>query len=407
MAESLEGVRVIDMTRVVAGPLATQTLGDLGADIIKIERREGGDDVRQVGPPWLKTGDGEDDTQSTYFQTVNRNKRSITLDFAQREGAEAIRKMVATSHVFVENYRRGTLARYGLGFDDLKAINPAIVYCSITGFGQDGPYADRSGYDYLVQAMGGIMSLTGVADGAAGAGPMRVGLPLADVFAGMNAAIAILAALRHAERTGEGQHIDIALLDSQVAALLNPFAAWLNNGEEISRTGNDHPSAAPYGPFRTADGYMLLATFNDREFSRVAAVVEHPEWATDARFAKSAHRVANRRLLADRLQGVLATQTTAVWIERFNAAKVSCGPINTMSQIAADPQITARGMVVSMPHPVLGELRLAGSPLRLSATPVSYRRLPPRAGEQSREILHEVAGMSEAEIDDLATAQVI
>src|SRR3546814_2035 len=296
MADALAGGRVIDMTRVVAGPLAAQTLGDLGADVIKIERRVVGDDVRHVGPPWLKNAQGEDSDQSTYFQTVNRNKRSITIDYTRREGADIILRMAKNAQIFIENYRTGTLARHGLGYEDIKKVNPSIVYCSVTGFGQDGPYAENSGYDYLVQAMGGVMALTGVADGNPGAGPLRVGIPLADIFAGFNAVIAILAALRHAERTGQGQMVDISLLDSQVAALLNPLAAWLNNEEEIPRTGNDHPSAAPYGPFRTADGYMLLATFNDREFVRVANVVGHPEWADDVRFSRSGSRVANRQI---------------------------------------------------------------------------------------------------------------
>lgn len=407
MADSLEGVRVIDMTRVVAGPYAAQTLGDLGADVIKIERREIGDDVRQLGPPWFHEPSEGDTGQSTYFQTVNRNKRSLTLDFTRPEGADIIRKLAANSNVLIENYRAGTLAKYGLGYEDLKKINPALVYCSVTGFGQNGPYANRSGYDYLVQAMGGVMSLTGVADGNPGAGPLRVGIPLADIFAGMNAVMGVLAALRHAERTGEGQHVDIALLDSQIAALLNPFAAWLNNGELIPRTGNDHPSAAPYGPFQTADGYMLLATFNDREFVRVVEVVGHPEWAEEERFAKSAQRVANRCQLAALLQAELQQKTTGQWIDAFNKAKVSCGPINNMAEIEQDPQVAARGMIVSMQHPTLGEVRLAGSPLALSGTPVRYRTAPPLPGEQNRDILRDVAGLDDASIDALVANEVI
>lgn len=408
MADALEGVRVIDLTRVIAGPLAAQTLGDLGADVIKIERRVIGDDVRQIGPPWLKNAAGEDSDQSTYFQTVNRNKRSITVDYTRPEGADLILQLAKDAHIVIENYRAGTLARYGLGYEDIKKVNPAIVYCSVTGFGQGGPYADRSGYDYLVQAMGGVMALTGVADGNPGAGPLRVGIPLADIFAGFNAVIGVLAALRHAERTGQGQLVDIGLLDCQVAALLNPLSAWLNNREEIPRTGNDHPSAAPYGPFRTADGYILLATFNDREFVRVANVVEHPEWADDPCFNRSARRVANRRLLAERLQETLASRSTAEWIERFNSAKVSCGPINGMADIERDPQINARNMIISMPHPELGEIRMAGSPLRLSETPVRYRHTPPSVpGQDGREVLRELAGLDDTAIDAMIAAGVI
>lgn len=405
--DALNGVRVIDLTRVVAGPLATQTLGDLGADVIKVERKGPGDDVRQLGPPWIKDRDGHDSDQSMYFQTVNRNKRSLTIDFAKPEGAEAIRALVANSQIFVENYRPGTLARYGLGYEDLRAINPALVYCSITGFGQTGPYSSRSGYDYLVQAMGGVMALTGLADGNPGAGPMRVGIPLADVFAGLNAAIGIVTALRHAEQTGQGQHIDIALLDSQVAALLNPFAAWLNNGQLVGRTGNEHPSATPYGPYQTQDGHILLATFNDREFVRVADVLGHPEWAADKRFAYSKDRIANRKLLASMMNEVLMQKSSQEWVAAFNAAKISCGPINDMSEVASEPQVLARGMVVEMEHPTAGVLKVAGSPLRMSETPVGYKRVPPTPGQHSREVLAEIANLSEAEIDKLFELGVV
>jgi crotonobetainyl-CoA:carnitine CoA-transferase CaiB-like acyl-CoA transferase len=388
--QALDGVRVIDMTRVVAGPLATQSLGDLGAEVIKLERPLVGDDVRYVGPPWLQDENGPIDGASTYFQTVNRNKRSVTVDFTKAQGADLVRSLASRSQVFVENFRTGTLAKYGLDYETLRSANPSLVYCSITGFGQSGPYAERSGYDYLVQAMGGAMALTGVADGSPGAGPMRVGLPLADIFAGHNATSAILAALRHAERTGEGQAIDISLLDSQVAALLNPFAAWLNNGQEIGRSGNDHPSAAPYGPFETASGHILLATFNDREFARVANVVGHPEWAEETRFAKSSARVANRRTLAGLLGAIFSTQPTDYWVEKFNEAKISCGPINSMSQVAENPQVLARDMIVTMPHPTIGEIRMAASPLKLGRTPPTYRLAPPLVGADTDAVLREL-----------------
>lgn len=407
MAQALEGITVLDLTRVVAGPYAGQTLGDLGADVIKVERRGGGDDARMLGPPWMPLASSEDSDQSTYFQTVNRNKRSLTIDFTSPRGAELLRRMIPKCDVLIENFRTGTLARYGLGYEDLRQINPALVYCSVTGFGQNGPYSDRSGYDYLIQAMGGVMYLTGIEDGEPGAGPMRVGVPLVDIIAGQNATVGILAALRHAERTGEGQHVDISLLDSQIAALLNPFAAWLNGGTVIGRTGVNHPTAAPYGPIRTADGHVLLATFNDREFVRVAEVLGHPEWATDPRFAESANRVANRRLVNEMITECMAARPSAHWIEVFNQAKVSCGPINSMEEIANDPQVGARDMVVSMDHPAFGQIRLAGSPLKLNATPVDYRHAPPMPGAHNREVLHELAGVDDDTFASLVADEIV
>lgn len=277
--ESLAGVRVLDMTRVVAGPYAAQILGDLGADVVKVERPDGGDDCRLVGPPWIRNPDGTDNQQeSTYFQSVNRNKRSITVDYAQPAGAQLIRDLAARADVLIENYRTGTLQKYGLGYEDLRKLNPRLIYCSLTGFGQTGPYARRSGYDYLMQAMAGVMSVTGARDGEPGAGPTRVGIPIADICAGLYCAIAILAALRHRDASGEGQQIDVSLFDSQLAAMLNTFSAWFNARTALGRTGNDHPSAAPYGVFEVDDGHILIATFNDREFARLAHVLGHPQW---------------------------------------------------------------------------------------------------------------------------------
>ncbi|VTO17170.1 Formyl-coenzyme A transferase [Brevundimonas vancanneytii] len=290
----LSGLRVLDLTRVVAGPFAAQTLGDLGADVIKVERKGEGDDVRRVGPPWMKNADGEDLEESTYFQSVNRNKRSIALDFSVPEGADALRRLAAISDILIENYRPGTLSRYGLGYEDLRAVNPRLIYCAVSGFGQDGPYAERSGYDYLIQGMGGVMSVTGPRDGEAGAGPVRVGIPLVDIFAGMNATIGILAALQHRHRTGQGQLVDISLFDSQLSSLLNTASAWLNAGTVLGRTGNDHPSAAPYGVYEASDGHVIIATFNDREFYRLADALGRPEWRTDSRFATNGGRVENR-----------------------------------------------------------------------------------------------------------------
>ena len=405
--QALAGIRVLDLTRVIAGPLAGQTLADLGADVIKIERRNGGEDLRSLGPPWLKDKNGADSEESTYFQAANRGKRSITLDFAKPEGAAILKKLVADTDILLENFRTGTLARYGLGYDDLAAINPRLIYCSITGFGQNGPYSDRSGYDYLVQAMGGLMSINGHPEGMPGAGPMRVGVPLADICSGNNATIGILAALLHRQSSGRGQHVDIALFDSQVAILMNGLAAWLNGGSVLPRTGNDHPTAVPNGVFPTNDGFILISTFNDREFVRVAEAMGHPEWAADVRFTRSRDRVANRVALVTAMSAVLATATRDEWMARFNAAKISCGPINGMADIEHDPQIAARGMIVSLHHQQKGDLRMAGSPLKLSASPVRYQRAPPLAGEHTDEILADRLHMDAGEIARLRDDGVV
>ncbi len=401
----LAGVRVLDLTRVVAGPLAAQTLADLGADVIKIERVGDGDDLRTLGPPWIEGRPGAPE-QSTYFQMVNRNKRSVGLDFACPEGAELLRRLVAESDVFIENFRTGTLAKYGLSYDDLRKINPRIIYCSITGFGQTGPYNDRSGYDYLVQAMGGQMAVTGQPE-ANGGIPTRVGVPIADITAGNNATIAILAALLHRDKTGKGQHIDIALFDSQVALLMNNIGSWLNARAPLPRTGNEHPTAVPNGVFECADGFILIATFNDREFARLAHALGRGDWAADVRFIRSRDRLENRVALTAEINGVLSSNLRAHWMERILAAKVSCGPINEMPDIEDDPQLQARGMFVTLDHPVTGTVQLIGSPLRLSATPVTYRSAPPLAGEHSDEVLRQLLSLSAEELANLRASSVI
>ena len=403
----LSGIQVIDMSRVVAGPLAGQILADLGADVIKIERRGDGDDVRALGPPWIKDAAGEDTEHSTYFQSVNRGKRSLTLDFTRPEGASVLHRLIAGADVVLENFRPGTLAKYSLGPEELLTRHPRLIYCSISGFGHSGPYAERSGYDYLVQAMGGQMAVTGLPDGAPGASPMRVGVPIADICAGNNAAIAILAALLYRERTGAGQHIDIALFDSQIAIVLNPLTAWLNGRSAVPRTGNEHPSAVPYGVFPTADGHLLIATFNNREFARLAGALGKAEWAEDPRFENSSDRVAHRAELVAEMSAVLAGAGRLEWMELLNAAKISCGPINTMADIEADPQVAAREMIVTLAHPVAGELRVAGSPLKMSALPVRYDRPPPLVGEHTDEILTGRLGLTTAEIAALRRAEVI
>ena len=405
--QPLSGIKVLDLTRVIAGPVCGQTLADLGADVVKIERRGGGEDLRSLGPPWLKDDKGDDSEESTYFQAANRGKRSLTLDFSRPEGAKLLKQLAVDCDVLLENFRTGTLARYGLGYSDLAAINPRLVYCSITGFGQFGPYADRSGYDYLVQAMGGLMAINGHPDGHPGDGPMRVGVPIADICAGNNATIAILAALFHRQKSGVGQHVDIALFDSQVAILMNVLAAWLNGGSILPRTGNDHPTAVPNGVFPTGDGYILISTFNDREFARLAEAMGHPEWSRDERFIRSRDRVQNRVALVEAMSGVLQSATKSQWMERLNAAKISCGPINNMADIERDPQIAARNMILSMKHPAKGEIRMAGSPLKLSDTPVRYKRPPPLAGEHSEEILRERLGLDKAAVEALKAAEII
>jgi len=387
---SLAGIRVLDMTRVVAGPYAAQILGDLGADVVKVERPDGGDDCRRVGPPWIRKADGTDnEEESSYFQSVNRNKRSIAIDYATAAGAQLIRDLASHADVLIENYRPGTLQKYALGYEQLKKLNPRLIYCSLSGFGQTGPYAGRSGYDYLMQAMAGVMSVTGARNGEPGAGPTRVGIPIADICAGLYCAIAILAALRHRDATEEGQHIDVSLFESQLAVMLNTFSAWFNAGEALGRTGNDHPSAAPYGVFEVDDGHILIATFNDREFARLANVLGYPQWNEDPRFATMAARNKNRSMLKQLVTEALRGKTKAQWVEVLNAGTVSCGPINEMADLENDPQVLARKLIVELQHPMHGPIRTAASPMRFSATPIVYRRAPPALGEHTDEIIRE------------------
>ena len=407
VAGPLAGIRVLDMTRVIAGPYAGQILGDMGAEVIKLERQGEGDDVRRVGPPWFPKENGEPSDESTYFQAVNRNKLSITVDYAKPEGAQLIRDMAAQADVLLENYRTGTLAKYGLGYEELKKINPRLIYCSITGFGQSGPYAERSGYDYLVQAMAGVMTVTGPRDGEPGAGPTRVGIPISDICAGMYATIGVLGALNHRNNTGHGQQIDISLFEAQIGTLLNTFSAYFNAGTELGRTGNDHPSAAPYGVYEVDDGHLLIATFNDREFVRLAKALNHPEWVDDPRFAKNAGRVANRAELARLVTESLRGKTKAQWVDIFTAATVSAGPINTMADLAKDPQFIARDGVVTLHHPSKGDIRTAASPLRYSESPVTYRLPPPLIGENTDAVLRSWLKLSDERIEELRKGNVI
>lgn len=404
---ALSHVRVLDLSRILAGPLATQILADLGADVIKIERPDTGDDTRSFGPPFVKNHDGNDTTESAYYSSCNRNKKSVAIDISRSEGQELIYQLAATSDVFIENFKVGTLKRYGLDYETLSKINPRLIYCSITGFGQDGPYAQRPGYDFLIQGMGGLMSVTGRPDGEPGAGPQKAGLSLADITTGLYATISILAALAEREQSGLGQQIDLALLDVQVACLANQAMNFLTTGKEPVRMGNGHPNVVPYQDFKTKDGYMILAVGNDGQFSKFCLAVGHPEWAEDQRFRTNATRVANRQHLIPLLNEVVVTRTTAEWIALFEQCGVPCGPINGVKDVFADPQVVHRGMQIRIPHRLAGEVPLVASPIRLSRTPVEYLKAPPTLGENSTEVLSSLLGVSVERIEELKDAAVV
>jgi crotonobetainyl-CoA:carnitine CoA-transferase CaiB-like acyl-CoA transferase len=403
---ALSHIRVLDLSRVLAAPWATQILGDLGAEIIKVEKPGEGDETRHFGPPFVETRDGKRG-DATYFLAANRNKKSVTIDFAKPEGAALVRRLARRAHVVVENFKSGTLARYGLDYPSLSAENPALIYCSLTGFGHDGPKKDKAGYDYLIQGMGGLMSVTGQPDGAPGAEPMKVGVAVSDLVTGLYAAIAILAALLHQARTGEGQSIDMALFDCQAAGLANQATNYLVGGQLPTRLGNAHPNIVPYSVFAVADGFMIVAVANDRQFSSFAEAVGLAELAADRRFATNAARVANREILIERLKPVLALRTLDAWIATLEAAGVPCGPINRIDQVFSDPQALARGLTVAMNHSGAGAVSLVASPLRLSGTPPEYRLAPPLLGEHTEEILHALLAISSEEIVRLRQAGVV
>ena len=416
---ALDGIRVLDLSRVLAGPWCTQTLADLGADVIKIERPGSGDDTRGWGPPFMEDTTGRDTAEAAYYLGTNRNKRSVTCDISHPLGQQLIRELVAYCHVFVENFKVGDMARYGLDCASLQAINPALVYCSITGFGQEGPYSDRAGYDYAIQGMGGLMSVTGERDDLPGGGPQKVGVAVADLFTGMYATTAILAALRHAERTGQGQHIDMALLDTQVAMLANLGANYLVKGQKTGqvpgRAGNAHINIVPYQVFEVADNpaepgvaqHIIVAVGNDGQFVKFSAVANHPEWATDPRFAKNRDRVRHRNALIPMLEAAMKTQTKAHWLTALEAAKVPCGAINSLAEVFADPHVQHRGLVQNWAHPLNPNLQLVASPMKLSATPVTARRPPPLLGEHTHEVLTKLLGFSEQRLAQLTSAGVL
>jgi crotonobetainyl-CoA:carnitine CoA-transferase CaiB-like acyl-CoA transferase len=389
---ALAGVRVLDLSRVLAGPWATQILGDLGADVIKIEKPGAGDDTRSWGPPFLP-GESEENGDAAYYLCANRNKRSVTIDIAKPEGADLVRRLAPHCQILVENFKTGRLKKYGLDYAGIAAINPAIVYCSITGFGHTGPYAKRPGYDYIVQGMGGLMSLTGEPAGE----PMKSAVAVADLFTGMYAVTAILAALRHAERTGEGQLIDAALLDCQVAMMANLGASYLLSGERPQRVGNHHAAIAPYEVLPTSDGYIILAIGNDRQF-RAFCAVAGVALADDPRFANNDDRVTNRVELTAALSHIMSQRSVDAWIAALEAASVPCGPINTLDRVYADPQVQARNVVETVTRADGAKLRLAASPLRLSATPPATRTAPPTLGEHTSEVLRELLSPTESDL---------
>ena len=409
---SLSGICVLDLSRVLAGPWCTQTLADLGADVIKIERPGSGDDTRGWGPPFLKDAQGQDTAESAYYLGTNRNKRSVTCDIARPEGQAVIRELVQRCDVFVENFKVGDMARYGLDADSLLALNPRLVYCSVTGFGQTGPYAERAGYDYAIQGMGGLMSVTGERDDLGG-GPQKVGVAVADLFTGMYASVAILASLRHAERTGCGQHIDMALLDAQVAMLANLGANYLVSGKAPGRAGNAHQNIVPYQVFEVApaaDGpkdHLILAVGNDSQYAKFCDIAGCPQLATDPRFAKNQDRVRNRAELVPALEAIMKTRTKADWLAALEAAKVPCGAINNIAEVFADPQVRHRGMVTRWTHPLQPDLHLVSSPIKLSRTPVGTAMPPPLLGQHTEQVLRELLDCSDDRIAQLRKGKVI
>ena len=401
MAGPLSHIRVLDLSRVLAAPWAGQNLADLGAEVIKVERPLKGDDSRAFGPPWLKDAEGKDTSESAYFACANRGKKSITVNLADPEGQRVVRELAAKCDVLLENYKPGDLTRYGLGYDDLKQLNPRLVYCSVTGFGHTGPYRERPGYDFMIQGMGGLMSVTGERDDLPGGGPQKAGIPIADIMTGMYATIAVCAALAHRAENGIGQHLDLALLDSLVAVLANQGANYLATGVSPRRLGNAHPNIVPYQTFKTSDGDVILACGNDNLFRKFCEVAKCKHLATDERYATNRKRVENRTELTAMLKKIFSGRTTHEWTEALEAAGVPNGPINTLEQVFRESQAVARGLKIEVPHPLAGKVALIRSPMRFSGTPVEHNIPPPLLGEHTDEILRGVLGRSDAEIAKL------
>ncbi len=413
---SLEGIRILDLSRVLAGPWCTQTLADLGADVIKIERPGAGDDTRGWGPPFLKDSSGSDTSDAAYYLGTNRNKRSVTCDIATPQGQALIRELVKTCDVFIENFKVGDMARYGLDYASLSQLQPRLVYCSVTGFGQTGPYRERAGYDYAVQGMGGLMSITGERDDLGG-GPQKVGVAVADLFTGMYATVGILAALRHAEKTGQGQYVDMALLDTQVAMLANLGANYLvagqKEGKVPGRSGNAHQNIVPYQVFEVAPAsngvkdHLILAVGNDGQFAKFCAVAGQAELASDPRFAKNQDRVRHRDTLVPLLEAIFMTRRKSDWLSALEAAKVPCGAINNLAEVFADPHVRSRDMVTTWDHPASGAVELVSSPLKLSTTPVRKDFPPPLLGQHTQEVLQELLHLSAQDLDELRKQRII
>ncbi|WP_285422712.1 CaiB/BaiF CoA-transferase family protein [Pseudomonas sp. efr-133-TYG-103a] len=404
---ALSHLRVLDLSRVLAGPWAGQILADLGAEVIKIERPGNGDDTRAWGPPFLKDPRGENTSEAAYYLSANRNKHSVTVDFTRPEGQKLVRELAARSDIVIENFKVGGLKAYGLDYASLQAQNPRLIYCSITGFGQTGPYAKRAGYDFMIQGLGGLMSLTGRPEGEDGAGPVKVGVALTDILTGLYSTSAILAALAHRDQGGSGQHIDMALLDVQAACLANQAMNYLTTGTSPRRLGNAHPNIVPYQDFPTADGDFILTVGNDSQFRKFAEVAGQPQWADDPRFATNKQRVAHRAELIPLIRQATVFKTTAQWVAALELAGVPCGPINDVAQVFADPQVQARGLKVELPHSLGGVVPQVASPIRLSETPVEYRRAPPLLGEHTEDILTRVLGLQEAEVAALREIGVV
>jgi crotonobetainyl-CoA:carnitine CoA-transferase CaiB-like acyl-CoA transferase len=404
---ALSSIKVLDLSRVLAGPWAGQTLGDLGAEVIKVERPGRGDDTRAWGPPYLKDGNGESTGEAAYYLAANRNKASVTIDFTRPEGQQLVRALAATSDVVIENFKVGGLAAYGLDHASLSALNPRLIYCSITGFGQTGPYAKRAGYDFMVQGLGGLMSLTGRPAGEEGEGPVKVGVALTDILTGLYSTVAILAALAEREISNQGQHIDMALLDVQVACLANQAMNYLTTGVPPKRLGNAHPNIVPYQDFPTADGDFILTVGNDEQFRRFAKVAGCEGWADDPRFVTNAARVVNRAVLVPLIRQATVFKTTAQWVALLEEAGVPCGPINNLEEVFEDPQVKARALEVVLSHPLAGVLKQVASPLRLSRTPVEYRSAPPLLGEHTETVLKAQLGLGQEAIDALRRKGVI
>ena len=400
MAGPLSHIRVLELSRVLAGPWSAQTLADLGADVIKVERPGAGDDTRAWGPPWA--GD-----QSAYFLSTNRGKRSITIDFERPEGQELVRKLAAQADVVIENFKVGGLVKYGLDYDSLKAVNPRLVYCSITGFGQTGPYRNRAGYDFMIQGMGGLMSITGQPDGEPGGGPVKVGVAVTDIFTGLYATIGIMGALAHRDRTGEGQQVDLALLDVQVAVLANQAMNCLVGGKAPQRLGNAHPNIVPYQAFATRDGYIILAVGNDGQFAKFCTVAGRPDLARDERYATNPARVANRKELVALLEELIRTRDSQDWLGALEQVGVPCGPINDLAAVFEDPQVKARNIHQDLPHPTQGSVPTVASPIRYSGTPLVHDTAPPTLGQHTDTVLAESLGLGEADIAALREKGVI